>query len=50
MWLDRYAAQLESLCLRTPLQWFNFYDLWHLEPTTVDPRTPDGNNPLTHVH
>ncbi len=30
-----YAAKLEYFCLRTPLQWFNFYDFWqtpHLEP------------------
>ena len=27
-WLARYAAALEAQCLRTPLQWFNFYDFW----------------------
>jgi len=25
-----YAAELERHCLRDPLQWFNFYDYWHL--------------------
>jgi predicted LPLAT superfamily acyltransferase len=33
-----YACRLEHFCLRTPLQWFNFYDFWHL--STVD--TPDA--------
>lgn len=25
-----YAARLEYFCLKAPLQWFNFYDFWHL--------------------
>ncbi|WP_456236953.1 LpxL/LpxP family acyltransferase [Collimonas silvisoli] len=25
-----YAARLEQFCLKAPLQWFNFYDFWHL--------------------
>ena len=25
-----YAKRLEHHCVRTPLQWFNFYDFWHL--------------------
>jgi len=25
-----YAARLEHFCLKAPLQWFNFYDFWHL--------------------
>jgi predicted LPLAT superfamily acyltransferase len=25
-----YAQQLEQHCLNTPMQWFNFYDYWHL--------------------
>ncbi len=25
-----YAARLQTHCLRAPLQWFNFYDFWHL--------------------
>ena len=29
-----YASRLEHFCLRAPLQWFNFYDFWHL--STVD--------------
>jgi predicted LPLAT superfamily acyltransferase len=26
--LARYAALLESTCIRLPFQWFNFYDFW----------------------
>ncbi len=25
-----YAQRLDQFCLRAPLQWFNFYDFWHL--------------------
>lgn len=25
-----YAERLEYFCLKAPLQWFNFYDFWHL--------------------
>ena len=25
-----YAARLEHFCLRAPLQWFNFFDIWYL--------------------
>ena len=25
-----YAARLEKFCMKAPLQWFNFYDFWHL--------------------
>jgi len=25
-----YAARLEYHCVRAPLEWFNFYDFWHL--------------------
>lgn len=25
-----YATHLQAHCLRAPLQWFNFYDFWHL--------------------
>jgi predicted LPLAT superfamily acyltransferase len=31
-----YAALLERHARRTPLEWFNFYDFWHL-PTTELP-------------
>jgi predicted LPLAT superfamily acyltransferase len=31
-----YAARLEYHCLRAPLQWFNFYDFWHLPTDTPD--------------
>lgn len=31
---QRYARRLEELCLRAPLQWFNFFDFWqHKNPT-----------------
>jgi len=30
-----YAGRLEHFCLRAPLQWFNFYDFWHLPVTDV---------------
>ncbi len=33
-----YAARLEHFCLEAPLQWFNFYDYWHL------PGRPDTLN------
>jgi predicted LPLAT superfamily acyltransferase len=26
--IERYAAYLERACLRTPYQWFNFFDFW----------------------
>ncbi|MEP7296143.1 MAG: acyl-CoA synthetase [Burkholderiales bacterium] len=26
--LERYVALLESLCVETPYNWFNFYDFW----------------------
>jgi predicted LPLAT superfamily acyltransferase len=25
-----YAARLQHHCARAPLEWFNFYDFWHL--------------------
>lgn len=25
-----YAARLQHYCVRAPLEWFNFYDFWHL--------------------
>jgi predicted LPLAT superfamily acyltransferase len=30
---DDYAARLEFHCMRSPLEWFNFYDFWHLPDT-----------------
>lgn len=30
--IDRYAARLEAYALRSPLDWFNFYDFWQLPP------------------
>lgn len=26
--LDQYVAQMETLCIRYPYQWFNFFDFW----------------------
>lgn len=28
--IDRYAERLEHYALQSPLDWFNFFDLWHL--------------------
>jgi len=36
-----YAARLQHHCLRTPLEWFNFYDFWQL-PDTSRLDTPDA--------
>lgn len=30
-----YAARLEHFCLQAPLQWFNFYDFWHLPKADI---------------
>lgn len=30
--IDRYARRLEFYALRSPLDWFNFYDFWQLPP------------------
>jgi len=32
-----YAAHLEYHCLRQPLQWFNFFDFWHLPHALAQP-------------
>lgn len=32
-----YATQLEHHCRRQPLQWFNFFDFWHLPQAPVQP-------------
>jgi predicted LPLAT superfamily acyltransferase len=29
--VHRYAAALERECLRTPYQWFNFFEFWRDE-------------------
>ncbi len=31
--IQRYAQRLQDYCLKAPLQWFNFYDFWHIEPS-----------------
>jgi predicted LPLAT superfamily acyltransferase len=28
---QRYADLLQAYCLQAPLQWFNFFDFWHLD-------------------
>ena len=30
--IDKYAQRLEVYALRSPLDWFNFYDFWQLDP------------------
>ncbi len=41
---NAYARRLEHFTLQTPLQWFNFYDFWHLpqrySPSPLEP--PDA--------
>ncbi|HEV8492714.1 MAG TPA: hypothetical protein VGR76_10605, partial [Candidatus Angelobacter sp.] len=32
-----YATQLEHHCQRQPLQWFNFFDFWHLPQLPAQP-------------
>lgn len=32
-----YAAELETHCRRQPLQWFNFFDFWHLPQVPAQP-------------
>jgi predicted LPLAT superfamily acyltransferase/GT2 family glycosyltransferase len=31
-YIERYARRLEFYCLKAPLQWFNFFDFWRVEP------------------
>ena len=31
-YIDNYARRLECYALRSPLDWFNFYDFWQLPP------------------
>jgi predicted LPLAT superfamily acyltransferase len=28
--IQRYAERLQAYCLKEPLQWFNFFDFWHV--------------------
>jgi predicted LPLAT superfamily acyltransferase len=28
--IQRYADRLQAYCLKEPLQWFNFFDFWHV--------------------
>ncbi len=30
--IQRYAERLQAYCLKEPLQWFNFFDFWHIAP------------------
>lgn len=34
--VDNYAARLEYYALRSPLDWFNFYDFWRLPNCSTD--------------
>ncbi len=34
--ITRYAALIEQHCLKTPYNWFNFFDFWQT-PTTLNP-------------
>ncbi|PRC95153.1 acyltransferase [Solimicrobium silvestre] len=34
-----YVARLEAHCLSAPLQWFNFYDYWHLPQLDISDAT-----------
>ena len=43
--VEAYARRLEHFCLRAPLQWFNFYDFWHLPCTTERPVRKWGDEP-----
>lgn len=40
--LLRYVAQLESLCLESPYNWFNFYDFWATDANTSAPPPPEA--------
>lgn len=39
--VDRYAARLQHYCLRSPLDWFNFFDFWRL-PDQQAPQPPEA--------
>lgn len=41
---QRYAARLEALCQRAPLQWFNFFDFWR--PASATAAAPPPVQPL----
>jgi len=34
--VGEYAARLEHHCLSAPLQWFNFFDFWHLPDPDIN--------------
>jgi predicted LPLAT superfamily acyltransferase len=38
-WVKRYVERLEAFCREYPFNWFNFYDFWHLEPSSSRPAT-----------
>jgi predicted LPLAT superfamily acyltransferase len=42
----QYAGRLEHFCRRAPLQWFNFYQFWHL-PAMNDGAAKDANSDVT---
>jgi predicted LPLAT superfamily acyltransferase len=30
--IQKFADRLQGYCIKEPLQWFNFYDFWHVNP------------------
>jgi predicted LPLAT superfamily acyltransferase len=44
--VGQYAGRLEYFCRRAPLQWFNFYQFWHL-PAMNDGAANDGDSDTT---
>ena len=34
--VQRYAERLQHHCLKAPLDWFNFFDFWHLSDDSTD--------------
>lgn len=36
-WVQRYAQRLEAYAMRSPLQWFNFFDFWAKGEGNADP-------------
>ena len=34
--VQQYAERLQHHCLKAPLDWFNFFDFWHLSDDNTD--------------
>ncbi|HEY4317445.1 MAG TPA: acyltransferase [Herbaspirillum sp.] len=39
-----YAQRLQHYCLRSPLQWFNFYDFWLMPEAAADTASPKAHH------